>query len=263
MKGFIPAALAALFALPAAAANPFDEEGVALRLGGFHSSAETRLRIDASSGSLGTSISLEDDLGFEKTKTLPFFDAAWRINPRHRIELGYLSLARDAQKRIEGEIRFGDQVFPFNSDVNSSFDSDVWQLSYGWSFYREGPNEVSLLLGLHATDFKIRLETSTGAISEATDRLIPLPVLGIQGQWALGPQWRLKGSARVFSLKYQDYDGSLLTAEVNAEYRFERNYALGLGYMYNKYDLEVTSGRARGSFDYKFSGPSAYVSVGF
>ena len=263
MKRCIPLLFAAAAALPASAAGPRDDQGVSFKLGGFFSSSDTTLRIDASNGALGTSLSLEDDLGFEKDKTLGIFDAAWRINPRHRLELGYLQLGRDAQKTIAGEIRFGDQVFPVSTTVNSTFDSDVWRLTYGWSFYRDGDNELALLLGLHTTAFEVRLETAGGGVSEAADRTIPLPVIGLQGSWALSPKWRLGGWVQVFSLNYNDYEGRLVSGPLNLEYRFERNYASGAGYMFNDYNLDVTKGRARGSFDYQFSGPMAYASVGF
>jgi hypothetical protein len=263
MKGLVPALLAAV-ALPAAAAgNPLDDEGFSVTLGGFYSTSKTQLRLDSANGEFGTSVSLEDDLGFEKSKTLPTFDTVWRITPRHRLELGYFALGRDASKTISGEIRWGDSVFPVNSEVNASFDSDIWRFVYGWSFYRDGPNEVSLLMGVHTTAFKVRLETKTGVISEAEDRTIPLPVLGLSGQWALSPNWRLNAWGQIFSLKYQDYDGRLTNAAINVEYRFQRNYAVGAGYLYNKYDLDVTKGNARGSFDYEFTGPQAYFTVGF
>ena len=182
MKRYIPGLIAALAALPAfAATDPLYEEGFSFRLSGFQSSAETTLRLDASNGALGTSISLEDDLNYSDSEFLPVLDAIWRINPRHRIELGYLRLARDAQSTISGEIRFGDQVFPVNSTVTSKFDSDTWRLTYGWSFYRDGGNELSLLLGLHVTGFSTKLETSGGGIAEAAERTIPLPTLGLQG----------------------------------------------------------------------------------
>lgn len=263
MNKAILATLATLAAMPAAAADPMNEEGVTFRLGGFYSSSDTTLRIDASNGALGTSISLEDDLGFAKSKSLPIVDAVWRINPRHRIELSYFQLGRDAQKTITGEIRFGDRVFPVSTEVSSTFDSDVWRLSYGWSFYREGGNELSLLLGLHTTKFDTRLESSGGAIAEAAERTIPLPVIGLQGAWQFSPEWRLAAWAQVFSLEYDDYDGTLVSGAVSAEYRFNRNWAIGAGWLLNDYNLDVTKGKARGSFNYEFSGPMAYVSAAF
>jgi hypothetical protein len=263
MKKMLTATLAALATLPAVAADPLYEEGVSFRLGGLQSSAETRLRVDAANGALGTSISLEDDLGFSDSEFLPTFDAVWRINPRHRIGLGYLRLARDSQKTISGEIRFGDQVFPVSSEVSSKFDSDIWSLTYGWSFYREGGNELALLLGLHTTKFSTKLETTTGSIAEAAERTIPLPTIGIQGSWAVSPSWRINGAVQVFSLEYDDYEGSFTTGSLAAEYRINRNFAVGAGYTLNDYNLDVTKGKARGSFEYQFNGPMIYVTGGF
>lgn len=228
MKGLIPALAAALAAAPALAADPLYEQGFSMRLGGFRSTADTTLRVDAANGALG-----------------------------------YLRLARDARKTIAGEIRFGDQVFPVSTNVNSAFDSDVWRLTYGWSFYREGGNELSLLLGLHTTKFNVKLESSGGGIAEAAERTIPLPTIGLQGSWALGQSWRLNALAQFFSLDYDDYEGSLVSASVAAEYRMNPNLAAGVGYILNDYDLDVTKGKARGSFDYQFSGPMIYVTAGF
>ena len=263
MKSHIYGLTAALACLPAAAADTLYEEGFSFRLLGFQSNAETRVRLDAGDGALGTSISLEDDLGYSDSEFLPAFDAIWRINPRHRVELGYLKFGRDSQKTISGEIRFGDKVFPVSSDVHSEFDSDVWRLTYGWSFYREGGNELSLLLGLHTTKFSTKLETASGAIAEAAERTIPLPTIGIQGSWALGPSWRINGAVQVFSLEYDDYEGSFTTGSLAAEYRINRNFAVGAGYAMNDYNLDVTKGKARGSFDYQFDGPMIYVTGGF
>jgi len=263
MKSFLIAAAATLAAMPTLAADPLYEEGFSGRLGAMFSTADTRLRVDAGNGALGTTITLEDNLGYTKDKTLPMFDATWRINPRHRIELGYANLSRDAQKTITGEIRFGDTVFPVNTNVNSKFDSEVWRLTYGWSFYREGGNELSLLLGLHVTGFETKLEGAGGRLVETSDYTVPLPTIGLQGSWAFDPQWRVGGWVQVFSLKYNDYDGSLINGALTAEYRINRNFAVGAGYSVYDYNLEVNKSRSRAKFEYQFAGPVLYLNAGF
>jgi hypothetical protein len=263
MKTFLIAAAAMLAAVPALAADPLYEEGLSARVGAMFSTADTRLRVDAGNGAAGTTVTLEDNLGYSKNETLPTFDATWRINPRHRIEVGYAALSRDAQKTIAGEIRFGDTVFPVNTNVNSKFESDIWRLTYGWSFYREGGNELSLLLGMHVTGFKTKLEGSGGRLAETSDYTVPLPTIGLQGSWAFDPQWRLSGWVQVFSLKYNDYDGSLVNGAFTAEYRINRNLAVGAGYTIYDYNLDVTKSRSRASFDYQFAGPVLYLNAGF
>ena len=265
-KSVLLAALAAAAAVPAAAAtDPLYEQGFSMRLGGFYSSADTTLRIDATNGAVGTSISLEDDLGFSKEETLPFIDAIWRINPRHRVELGYVSLARDSQKTITGEIRFGDSVFPVNANVGAAFDSDVWRLTYGWSSTARAATRFPCCSACTRRRSRRSSKSSSAnrTIVEVADRTIPLPTIGLSGTWAIDPQWRLSATAQIFALNYGDYEGSLFNGSLSGEYRFNRNWALGLGYTAYDYDLDVTSGNARGSFDYKFSGPMLYVTGGF
>jgi hypothetical protein len=261
----LPLIAAASVSAPVLAApDPITEQGFSFRLGGFYSDASTNVRIDSSGGNLGTSISLEGDLGFEANKWLPTIDAAWRINPRHRVELSYLRLARDSRKTISGEIHWGDATFPINSEVNAQFDSDVWRLAYGYSFYRDGPNEMSVVIGAHVTAFKTAISNSGGQISEKADRTLPLPTIGLQGAWTpAGSQWRVSGSVNYFALEYGDYDGSLVNATASAEYRFAPNWAVGAGYTTNQYKVDVTKGELRGKFDYTFSGPLLYVTGGF
>ena len=59
------------------------------------------------------------------------------------------------------------------------------------------------------------------------------------------------------------YEGSFTTGSLAAEYRINRNFAVGAGYAMNDYNLDVTKGKARGSFDYQFDGPMIYVTGGF
>ena len=68
---------------------------------------------------------------------------------------------------------------------------------------------------------------------------------------------------QVFSLKYGDYDGSLVNGMFGAEYRINRNVALGAGYTVYDYNIDVNKSRGRASFDYQFSGPVLYVNAGF
>ena len=69
----------------------------------------------------------------------------------------------------------------------------------------------------------------------------------------------LSGRVDYFSLKYNDYDGSLVNAVVAVDYRFARNFGVGLGYRYVDYDLDVTKSSFTGGVKYEFSGPMLYL----
>ena len=195
--------------------------------------SDTTLRLDAANGALGTSISLEDDLGYDESKSLPILDATWRINPATASSWATCGSPRDSQKTITGEIRFGDQVFPVNANVNSKFDSDVWRLAYGWSFYREGGNELSLLAGPARTNFSTRSSRPPAASSRrrrahdpaADDR--PAGIVGARPEAGASTARR-----RFFSLEYDDYDGSLVTgARPPPSTASTATSRLGVGYL--------------------------------
>lgn len=256
--------IAAALASPALAApDPISEQGVSVRVSGFYSDSSTNLRIDSSGGAIGSDVSLEGDLGFEKNKWLPTVDVLWRFNPRHRVEFSYLGLARDSSKVINREIHWGDTTYPINTEITSRFDSDVWRVAYGYSFYRDGRNELSVLIGAHVTSFQTSLAGRNGTLNESADRTLPLPTIGLQGAWEFGGNWRLSGSVNFFAIEYGDYEGSLTNATGSIEYRFAPNWTVGAGYTTNQYNLDVTKGTLRGKFDYTFSGPLLFVTGGF
>ena len=53
----------------------------------FVPSISTTIRLDSSSGEEGTEVSLEGDLGYSDQKTLPLFQATWRISENWLIQL--------------------------------------------------------------------------------------------------------------------------------------------------------------------------------
>ncbi len=87
------------------------------------------------------------------------------------------------------------------------------------------------------------------------DVLAPLPTIGIYGAYAFTPEWLLSGRIDYFSLNYKKYDGSLLDTVAKIDYRFHRNFAVGLGYRYVDYDFTASEGSFKGGVTYKFSGP--------
>ena len=94
---------------------------------------------------------------------------------------------------------------------------------------------------------------------ETADTLAPLPTIGFYGSYAFTPRWLLSGRVDFFSLKYNDYDGSLVNVMAAVDYRFARNFGVGLGYRYVDYDLDVTKSSFTGGIKYEFSGPMLYL----
>ena len=66
-----------------------------------------------------------------------------------------------------------------------------------------------------------------------------------------------------FSLNYDDYDGSLVSVYAGVDYRFTRNFGVGIAYRYIDYDLTVNKSKFNGGVDYQFHGPMVYITASF
>src|SRR5215831_3033535 len=151
----LPLLVVALAAAPVFAADSAWVAPFTIQLGAFQAKASTTVRLDSDRGGNGTTVNLESDLNLTDNKTLPDLEFLWRINPRHGVEGSYVRLNRSGTRTISGTINWGEISFPVNTEVNSTFDSDVWRVAYRYSPINDGAgNELALLLGAHYTTLK-------------------------------------------------------------------------------------------------------------
>jgi len=261
----LPLIAATLAAAPAFAADSAWVAPFTIQLGAFSAQASTNVRLDSDrGGGIGTSINLESDLNLTDRKTLPDLEFLWRINPRHGIEGSYVRLNRSGSRTITGEINWGEISFPVNTEVNSTFDSDVWRVAYRYSPINDGAgNELALLLGAHYTTLKTSLSGPSGNLSQTASVDFPLPTIGLRGGWRFADNWRLTGFAQLLKVKIGDYDGGLYNGAAAVEWAFLPQAYAGLGYNYYKYTLTSTKEHARGEFNFRFDGPALYVAWAF
>lgn len=232
------------------------------QLGAYVPKVDTTAFLNSSTGTRGTQLSFEDDLGFDDSKAMPAFLAAVRLGERWKIEFEYLSLSRDSSRAISRTINWGDRSYTVGTVVSSDFDSDIYRLSAGYSFIKDSQKELGVSLGFHVTDFSLGL-SATGIGAQRADALAPLPTIGLYGAYAFTPQWLLSGRLDYFSLNYNDYEGSLVNVSAGIDYRFTRNFGVGVAYRYIDYDVTVTKSSFNGGVEYKFNGPMVYVTASF
>jgi hypothetical protein len=232
------------------------------QLGAYWAKVDTTAFLNSSAGVRGTSLSFEDDLGLDDSKTMPAFLASVRLGQRWRIEFEYLSLSRDNSRAVSRTINWGDRSFTVGTVVSSNFDTDIYRLSGGYSFIKDNRSELGVALGFHVTDFDLGL-SAAGVGAQSADALAPLPTIGLYGAYAFTPRWLLSGRLDYFSLSHGDYDGSLVNASVGVDYRIARNFGVGIAYRHVDYDLTVTRNRFNGGVEYKFNGPVFYLNASF
>jgi len=242
--------------------HPALQDTWTFQLGAYIPSVDTTASLNNSAGTIGTSVSFEDDLGFSDRKTLGSFLAGVRLGERWKVEFEYFALDRTNSRAINRTINWGDRTYPINTVVEGKFESTVYRLSGGYSFVKNDQAEVGAALGLFVTDFTSSLSAS-GVGGQTGDTLAPLPTIGLYGAYAFSPRWLLSGRLDYFSLNYDDYDGSLKNFTAGIDYRFTRNFGIGAGYRYVDYDLTITKSSYNGAIRYKFNGPTVYAVASF
>ena len=176
------ALLTFLLAVPTLAGVTVDQSQVldrwTVHIGGYVTSLGTDIRLDGPNGT-GTTISLEDDLGFSSSESVPQFVGGVILGQRHQISLSYFKTERTSSTTITKEIEWGDEVFPINIDVRAFLDTEFLTLGYTYWFYSSEKTAVGVSGGL--TKFNLRSGIQVGGqqsgigIENDIDTDLPVP----------------------------------------------------------------------------------------
>jgi hypothetical protein len=242
--------------------HPALQDRWSIQVGLYTPNVSTTAHLNSSSGLVGTEVNFEEDLGYAERSDMPAVLASVRLGERWRIEAEYLSLKRDNSHTVSRTVNWGDNTYTIGTTVTSEFSSDIFRLSGGYSFVRDAEREFGVAFGLHTTDFTMALSAS-GIGGSTGEALAPLPTIGFYGAYAPTPKWLVSGRVDIFSLAYEQYDGSLINATLGVDYRIWRNFGLGAAWRYIDYDLEVTETKLNGGINYRFNGPLLYLVSSF
>ena len=234
-----------------------------IRVAAFSDSGDTKITRDAADGSRGTEVDLEDVLGVSENNTVMQLDAIYRFNDFHRIEIGYHELYRSGTATLNNDINFGDTLFPTGTTVNTSFDTELFRLSYAYSLMNDAQKELGFMAGIHVTNVITDIESVTTGERERSDVSTPLPVVGLHGSVELGANSTLGARAQVFGLEFDRYDGHMIYLMLEWQRRLGDSFSAGLAYNFYQTKLEAKYADAPGRFQSRHHGPMFFVSANF
>jgi hypothetical protein len=238
-----------------------------LMAGVFFPVNNTNIRVGNSSGSIGTDIDFEDDLGFKDNTSTFYANAMWRASKRSRFEFEYFVLNRSSVKVLEREIEFEDHVYEASARVEAFFDSQIIRFSYGYAIICKPKYEIGLLIGTHLMfiDVGLKADTSIGSaeISDNYDFTAPLPDLGIWSEIVLTKRVGLYINANYLAAKVEDVDGHILSYNVSVLYNIHKNFSMTAGYTGLNIQVDVEKPRANGYLKWGYNGPSIAATYTF
>ena len=259
----------------AVADTSFGKETFSAELGVFLSDFDTDVELTGPRG--GDSINLEDALGLESSLSAFSGSLGWRFAPRHRLTASYIRFDREATSAADRtftvDTNRGTYTFNAGATVTTTFDWELIPVTYAYSFYKTDDLEIAASAGVHWFNFKTGFSgnatvtppngspgpVASAAAVESTSG--PLPVLGLQADFALSEKWTIGAHAGWFGLDYDQYSGELIDLGIGAEYWISDNFSAGLRYSYFNIDISVSDGPYSVGADYAYQGLQAYVGL--
>lgn len=249
------------------------DERFRVDLGGFFQTFDTTLSLSNSAGTAGTSINLED-LGQDTRQTSFAADGYWRFGRHGRLDFAYRGWSRSASHNLDKDIVVGDTTYHAGVQVDHSLRSNVGELYYSYSFINNGDLEFGLGLGLSVYFNAFEISGSgtvsggggSGSVSRSTEgrnSVAPIPALKAYFNYSLYPRVFLKASAKGISGTVDTYHGEMWDFRGGIDWLISQNIGVGGSYQYTTINVSRTGEKGEVAFDYKYSGPLAYVIFAF
>jgi hypothetical protein len=239
--------------LSAVRAEPFAGDVpdlVWIDVGGSANDVSTDVALRGPNG-IGATINFEDVLDLPGNKTTARMFGTVRISPKRRwIDFGYVSIDRTGSRVLDEDITFGDYTFLEGGEAAAKFSTQFIYAAFRYDFLHEDKIRISGSAGMTWLRLKVSLVADGSFVLDpngdpVTDEIFrkaastgaPVPMVGLNLDWALTRRLVLRTYSRFFKLNLDKFNGGLGEAGIRLNWYFVRNFGLGLSY--DRTDLDV------------------------
>jgi hypothetical protein len=243
--------------------------------GGTAATLGTGVALGRNEGALSKMLVFEDFFNIPIHSQFARIESSWKFGGRHYLDVGYVSIDRSGARQADTDFAFGNYTFHAGARVEGSFDSQFLYTAYRYDFLQEDKVRISGSAGISAERLAAGVTTSAGAtdsngnavngeVSQSAQLSLPVPLVGLQLDWALSPKFELETHSRLFSLAYNNFRGSQIDSAVRLYWLFHRNAGIGAGYDKASINMpQFSSGGQTMRFAYNIEGLSLYLRGSF
>ena len=237
-----------------------------VRLGAFIlSDVKTTMQLSREGGEEGTPIDFERTLGGDTSLTVFRADASWAFARKHSLEGSWYDINLSGTRTLEATIDWGDESYDIGTTVESEFNTNIYKIAYGYSFYKRENHEVTALIGAHVVRFQASITAPNIQRSQEFSVTAPLPAFGLGWRAHWSDRWSTRASIQYFGISLDDgkYSGHFTDLLLAAEYRIWNHGGFGLGY--NRFDLvgDFQKERLNLNVRYAYNGALLYYFADF
>ncbi len=226
----------------------------------------THLRVDPSfapPGVTGTAVSGEHDLGVPARLRQGRVEFMFRLRERSRLRVDYFDADRSGSALLTHDVVFNNETFAAGQRAQTSFDWRQFDVTYTYSPLRNDHVELGTGLGIYFLQVD-----ATGAVPAQNQRqqvtsATPFPALPLDLTWRISRRWAVSARGAYLKATVSGFHGWYADLHEDVQYRFNPNFALGLGYSSIRASLTRQGGVHPGVFGMSISGPEAFVRFSF
>jgi hypothetical protein len=241
-----------------------------LRFTGFQGDVATSMRLDQTlpdppppNPPQGTQLFAEEHLGLDDRIEQARIEFDIRMGERNHLRVDYFKLNRFGQVQATQPTSFGDFDFEAGDTIRSKLDWRVLSLTYTYSLLRGERFEAGAGLGLHIIEAKTELGEPGTTNRENFSEVAPFATWALNAAYRISKRWAITARGQTFEYTDDDLTGSLSDFHGDIQYRWRKNFAVGIGYTKLRYELEANADGQPAFFDMDTSGPELFFRASF
>jgi hypothetical protein len=231
----------------------------------FQGDVTTLLRVDSTGATVpdGTLLSGEEDLGLDDVVDQARIEFNVRMAERSNMRIDYFKLNRFRESVLPRDLEFGDFSFDAGDTFRAKLDWRMLSLTYTYSIFKFERFEAGVGLGLHILEARAE-GSQPGTLNRERDAEAGIfPTIAANAAFRISKRWSVTARGQSFSASPDGFDGTLSDYHADIQYRWRKNFAIGLGYSKLEVDLEVMDADQPLLFNMDTTGPEIFFRASF
>ncbi len=237
-----------------------------LKLGGYFIGVQDTV-LSAKKNGIGATLNLQDLFDMESEVNVLRVSAAYKFNPKHKVEASFYSLKSSSGKTVETSFEYNGETINAGAALDIYFNTDVYKVNYVYSAYRTNKLEFTFRAGLHITALETGLSAgyNLGTSSERFEKsnigiTAPLPVMGLGFDYEIMPKLNLIYTVDYFAVSYDSaVSGSMSDAILSLDYTFSKYIGVGAGFNRTQLNFKAKDEDTVVEFNNDVAGVLGYV----
>jgi len=244
-------------------------------LGGFRADAFTEASLASADKGVGAVINFEDLFNMPSSRSVFSAAASWRMMNRQYLDFGYVALVRRGENVLQQDITWGDIVYTAGANVSTLFRTQFPYAAWRYDFLQVDKVRISGSAGISYMGIKMGVAATgtfndtdgnahTGDVNREGSINFPVPLVGLQLDWALTRTLALRMYTRFIYIDYSTFRGGINNRAIRLYWYMTKHFGLSGGLEQQSIDIkQYVSGDAKMRLRYEITGLATYLSFAF